>query len=416
MKRPALSALIAGSLVSLAALATLGGLGANTPTRPASADFVVASSRDAGPGTLRDALLAADRLSSRAHIVITAKRITLDSALPALINPHGVEIDAAADAGVIDADRQKSGAVLQIDSPTSVLRGLHVINGHAFGIIVNAPNTRMESLTVSGSKIGILLTAAASGAVVRTSTLEHDETAVMAEAEARNLGIFSAIFRDNSRAGFWLVASTQEGTASAGAPEGRYAARIVDGVFEKNAAGVVIANRPTLVQKCRFIGTRDSAVLLLGGAARVEDSEIRSSGGTAISITSGTSVTIVHNTLVDNVSTAIGLRDTEAVVERNTLQHNGFGIVSVVTRGSATSVIRDNIITRTSSDAITLIGGATRIERNHITENHGAGLRALDLVRDDLELKVAPHLEANVFERNGIDVPPHGVYKLSGAL
>jgi nitrous oxidase accessory protein NosD len=413
MKRLNVNIVIAASLLLLAAWVTLSGLGANTRLPAATEDFVVASPRDAGPGTLRDAILAADRLTTRARIVVTAKRITIESALPALINPRGIEIEAAAGAGVIDAARQKSGAVLQIDSPASVLRGLAVVDGHTSGIIVNASGAQLESLTVKGSKIGILLTAAAAGSTLRTCMFDHDDTAVMAEAGARGIGIFSTIFRDNSRAGFWSVAAVASSVAAA---DGRYPVHIVDAVFERNAAGVVLANQPTLVQKSRFIANRDSAVLVLSGALRVEDSEIRSSGGAAISVAAGGSVVLMHNTLIDNVSTAISVRDSDVVIEHNTLTHNGFGIVSVVSRGSIAPVIADNVITQTSADGITLIGGAALLQRNQITGSRGAGLRTLDLVQPGAQLKVAPRLEANVIEHNGIDVPPPGVYRLPGAL
>jgi hypothetical protein len=413
MKRYGVNVLIVGSLVFLAAWVTLSGLSANVPPPPAVADFVVASSRDAGPGTLRDAILAADRLSSRARIVVTAKRITIESALPALINPRGVEIEAAAGAGVIDAARQRSGAVLQINSPTSVLRGLQIVDAHASGIIVNAPGAQLESLTVMGSKVGILLTAAAAGGTLRTCVLDQDETAVMVEAGVGDIGIFSTVFRDNSRAGFWAVSAVARG-ASAGNKS--YSIHVVDAVFEKNAAGVVVANEPTFVQKSRFIANRDSAVLVLSGALRIEDSEIRSSGGAAVSVTAGSSVVIVHNTFIDNASTAISVSDSEALIEHNTLTHNEFGIVAVVSRESIVPVIADNVITQSSADAITLIGGMAQLQRNQVTGNHGAGLRTLDLVQAGAELKAAPHLEANVIQHNTIDVPPRGVYRLSGAL
>src|SRR6185312_8442531 len=138
---------------------------------------------DAGPETLRDAILAADRLTTRARIRITAKRITLESALPALLNPHGVDIDVAAGAGTIDAARQETGPVLQISSPTTVLKGVQVRNARAFGIIVNAAGVRMDSITVTDSKVGVLLGAAARDCTISTSTFERNETGIMAEAD-----------------------------------------------------------------------------------------------------------------------------------------------------------------------------------------------------------------------------------------
>jgi hypothetical protein len=413
MKRLAAGALIVLSLVLLAATLTLHGASIHgSPMTLGDADFVVASSRDAGPGTLRDAILAADRSSTHSHIIITAKRIVIESALPALINPRGVEIEAAGNSGTIDAERQTTGAALQISSPASTIRGLHIINAHSVAIVVAAPGAQLESLTVVDSKVGIFLGAAARGCIIRTSILERDETGITAEGPIRDVTVLSSIFRTNTRAGLWFVGAPQEDGDQAIGER----LRIVDDVFEKNASGVVIGNRAVSVQKSRFIENKDSAILVLGGVARIEDSEIRASGGTAVSVTSGTRVVLAHNILIDNSSIAVMVKDSEVTIERNTLQHNGLGIVSIVSRKSFAPLIRDNVITQSGADAITLIGGAPVVQRNQIADNHGAGLRTLDLVGTSGELKAMPRLEANEFKANGVDMPASGVYRVADSL
>lgn len=416
----ALGTLIALSLVMLGMAVTQRTFTANgAPVQLTAPDFVVSSALDAGPGTLRDAILAADRLTSRARIRITAKRITLESALPALVNPHGVDIDAAAGAGIIDARRLEAGPALQISSPTATLRGLRLDNAAAFGIIVNASGVQMDSVTVTNSKVGILLGTAARDCTIRTSIFEGNATGLMGEADVHRVAILSSIFRRNTRAGFWLVAAPPAATAGTASAEQEAAVRervrIADSVFEGNAAGVVVANQPTLVQKSRFIGNRESAVLILGGMARLEDSEIRGSGGTAISVTSGAGVILARNTLIDNPSTAISVRDSEVVIEGNTLTHNGLGIVSVISRAAFAPVIRDNVVTKTTGDAVTVIGGVPLLQRNRIIGNHGVGLRVLDLVQGAGGLKAAPRLDANVLQGNRIDTPVTGLYTLVSA-
>ena len=415
-----LAAPIALSLVVLAFALNQHKWSANgAASRAATAVFVASSSRDAGPETLRDAILAADRLSTRAHIIVTAQHITLESALPALVNPNGVDIEAAAGAGTIDTGYQETGAALQVNSPSSTLRGLHLSRARVVGIIVNAPDVQLDSITVTDSKVGILLNATARGCTIRTSTFERDETGLMTDAGIRRVAVLSSIFRGNTRAGLWSVAAAgKPGVASASAPEdspGRAHVRISDSVFEKNAVGIVLANQPTLIQKTRFLRNRDAAVLILGGAARLEDSEIRDSGGNAVSVTSGVGVVLSHNTFVDNLAAAISVHDSEVEIERNTLDHNGLGIVSVISHDALSTVIADNLITRTTADAVTLIGGAAFLRRNQIVENQGAGLRALDLVQGGGGLKATPHLDANVFKGNRMDAPVTGIYKLSGA-
>ena len=408
-----LGATIAGCLVLIGLSVNRYSLNANGATRTLGApDFVVTSTRDAGPGTLRDAILAADRLSTRARILISAKSIFTESALPALVNPRGVEIEAAADSGVIDATHQEMGAVLQINSPTAVLKGLTVTHAHGFGVIVNAAGVRLESVTVRDSKVGILIGAGAPDCIVRTSVLERNETGLLAEPDVHRLTVLSTIFRANSRAGFWLVAAA---AADVRAAAGQERARIADSMFEANTSGVVVANQPVRVQKSRFVGNRESAMLVLGGTARLEDSEVHGSGGTAVSITAGTGVVLARNQLIDNPATAISIRDSDVTVEGNTLNHNGLGIVSIVTQSRFVPLIQDNVITATTADALTVIGGAPQLKRNTVTGSHGAALRELDLVHGSSRFKATPRLEANLLRGNQVDTPVIGTYTLAGA-
>jgi hypothetical protein len=424
VKRPVAGALTALSLVVIAATLTVresGNLAG--PARLAPADFVVESSSDAGPGTLRDAIVAADRSTSRVRIVISAPRIAIDSALPAIINPHGIEIDAGQGAGVIDADRAGNGAALVLGAPMSVIRGLHITRARGPAILVNAPGSQLESLIIEESKIGILIGAKARGSAVRDSIFERNETAVTADADIRDLTVTSSTFRGNTRAGFWLVgaaageAAVQNAvTQRRGEPVAAQSARVVLGVFQENAAGVVVGNRSVSVQRSRFIGNRDSAVLILGGAIRVEDNEVSGNQGTAISVISGSGVIICRNTLNDNHGAAIMVRDSEATISRNSLSHNGLGIVAIVSPGAASAVIRDNLIVLSAADGVTLIGGRPILERNKITDSRGAGLRTLDLwAKGSTEIGV-PRLSDNTIQGNAIDLPGHGLYKVPDAL
>jgi hypothetical protein len=405
-------ALMAASLVALGVGVTLRG----GSSRPPVMDFVVESTRDAGPGSLRDAILAADRSPGHARIVVSVKRIVVESALPAMINRHGIDIEAERQAGVIDADRQMSGAVLQIDSAGSKLEGLSVINAHVAAVVVNAPGVQLNSLNVSDSKVGVLLGRGARDSSIRASRFEGNETGVTAEDDVRGVTMVDCVFRGHTRAGLWLVGAGDLPAAESqtGRPPGEARVRVINGVFEGNAYGLVIGNRPTAVLKGRFVDNTDTAVLVLGGSARIEDSEFRGTGKTAISVTSSRGVDLARNLLVDNPAMALMVRDSEVTIERNVLKHNGLGIVSVVTRHDVSPLIRDNIIAASTADGVTLIGGSPRLERNQIVDNHGAGCRTLEPTPDGGQPRTTPQLQANVLRGNGIDMPPLAVYRSPG--
>ena len=410
MKRVGAGPLLGGGLLFVAAaLSGRNHYSGVTQAKPSGEDFVVSSPGDAGPGSLRDAILAADRLSERARIVIGSRRITIESALPALVNPHGISIEAGPHAGIIDAARQSKGVTLQINSPSSTLRGLSIVNAREIAIVVAAPAAELDTVAVSNSKIGILLGAAAKGCVIRKSSFEHEDTAITAETGVRDVTVVDSAFRANTRAGFWFVGEPDTGETSPS-----YSVRLIGDTFDENAAGVVVANRPTLIQGSHFIGNRESAIMILGGAARIQDDDIRSSAGTAISVTDGNAVWVMHNVLDANRASAIMVRDSQATIEGNKIQENAFGIVTI-SNGTSDTMIRDNWLSKNSADAITVIGGSPQVQHNQMLSNGGAGLRILDLVTARGVLKATPHLETNVFKDNGIDMPPAGTYKLANA-
>ena len=416
MKSIVTGALIAGSLLCVATvLGQHSGAKREAGLAPGSVDFSVSSTADAGPGSLRDAILAADRLGERAHIVITARQITLDSALPALINPKGIALEAAAGAGTLDASRLVKGATLQINAKASVVRGLHIVNAHALAFLVSAAGVEFDDVTVTASKTGIQFSGAARGCVVRASTFENDETGIIAEPGADDIAVLDTTFRNDSRAGFWFVGAA--GHDASAAPNGaREHARIVNGTFDKNASGVVLANQSTLIQKSHFSAQHESAILVLSGMARIEDNEIRSSDGTAISVVSGRHVVVSRNRLLANRGTALSVRDSQATIDHNVFQDNGFAIVSILGDAANPTSIVDNEISKSSNDAVTLIGGSVEVERNQIFDNHGAALRILDFASPQGVLKATPHLNANVLTHNGSDSPQTGTYKVAAVV
>ncbi len=406
-------AVVACGLVTLGAAITSRSVHRDAPLDGrADAEFVVTSARDAGPGTLRDAFLAADRLSSRCRIVIKVPRIVIESALPALINPHGVEVEAVAGAGTIDADRATKGPAIEVKGIGSILTGLHVLHAHGYGILIDATGVQLVAVTVQDSKVGVMLGAGASGAIVRTSLLEHDDIGLMAEPGVRQVTLANDIFRLNTRAGLWFVGAAA--ARSGGAPDAVASdplIRVLDTVFEKNATGVVLANEAGLMQKDRFIDNQ-TALTVLGGAAVVDHSEISGSQADAVSVISGRSVVLDGDTLADNKATALMVRDSDVSIETNTVARNGVGLVLIGGPGGFAPLVKGNLITDNRGDGIMLIGGALLLEDNRLLGNRGAALRPLDFVQGGTTRKAEPRSRGNIFHANGLDVAPTGIYRL----
>src|SRR6266853_5673999 len=74
----------------------------------------VTSPEDLGPGSLREALFIVAATNGKANVLIKTKTITLKTALPPLMNVHGVSIVAQQGGVEIDAQALAGGPVFDV--------------------------------------------------------------------------------------------------------------------------------------------------------------------------------------------------------------------------------------------------------------------------------------------------------------
>src|SRR5258706_426682 len=107
------------------------------PDRLASITIRVTSEADEGPGSLREAILAADRATRRTRIVVDVPTITLAATLPPLVNPHGVVLEARE--GRVELNGTHiAGPILDIAAAGTIVSGFRIVGGGA-GLVVRAP-------------------------------------------------------------------------------------------------------------------------------------------------------------------------------------------------------------------------------------------------------------------------------------
>src|SRR5215472_14532315 len=88
----------------------------------------VTSGADRGPGTLREALFVVAAASSKADVLLRVKTIALETALPPLVNPHGVRLIAQQGGTQIDAHALANAAVLDVAGANTSIAGLLLRN------------------------------------------------------------------------------------------------------------------------------------------------------------------------------------------------------------------------------------------------------------------------------------------------
>src|SRR5262245_58369671 len=105
-----------------------------SPEMYAGREFRVTSDADDGLGSLREAIVAADRSDVRFRIVIDVEKIKLTTRLPALVNPKGIVVDSGEGGCEIDAALLPECPVIDVAAPESVVRGVRIngAKGEAF--------------------------------------------------------------------------------------------------------------------------------------------------------------------------------------------------------------------------------------------------------------------------------------------
>jgi parallel beta-helix repeat protein len=383
-------------------------LAANRPAAVFHADveFVVTSPLDRGPGSLREAILAASTAPARASIVIRAAKIVLQSPLPPLANPEGIVLVGAPGPAEIDAAQLDFGAVLDIAAPYSIVHNIKIGNAPGNGIVARAAGLRMTKLTLTDCDICIAVASGISDVVIEESRFERNRIGIWLEANNAAIVIRSNQFSSHRDAAVWAVPANISGMPLASKLE------VSKNRFERDRLSVVLGNIPALVQDNQFTRAREVAVYLMGEGAIVRGNRI--TGGSGIGIYAHTTQgTVIQNNEIDHNSKMAVLvhSASNSVVENNNIYNNGYGIASVLGSRAQPNVVAHNLLLNQQLDGIILIGGSPVVRGNSMMSNQLAGLRILDyLPAEGIRVNSEPFLAANRSVSNKFNEPVRGEY------
>jgi hypothetical protein len=221
----------------------------------------VTNAGDRGPGTLREALFIVAAATGPTTISIEVPRINLETALPALVNGHGVRMSGQASGAQIDAQALDSGAVLDVSGPNTTIEGITISHCPAAAVLVRAVRFRLSSATIDSCDVGVEVAENASDTFLEHNHFIKSRLGVRIGASGRNSVVANNEFTENKDAGIWAVRS---------APDSRdEVIAIHDNKFTEDGAGIVAGNIPVLVERNDFINTHEAAVHLVGAGAGV---------------------------------------------------------------------------------------------------------------------------------------------------
>jgi hypothetical protein len=366
-------------------------------------ELLVTSPRDAGPGSLREAIVAADRAAGRARITIHTSRVALETALPPLVNRHGVLIEAE-DGAEVDASGLASGPVLDIAAPGSVVQGLTVRGAPGPALLVRASGARFNQVRLKDGEEGIHLAEGVDDVLIEGCDFAENGTGLRVETAGAGLVVRGNRFERHGSAAVWAVAAEP--------PPAGSGPRLVlrSNRFDRDRISLVLMNVPAEVADNRFTAASEAAVYLTGPAS-VRGNRIQ---GSALGVFADAAdgALIEENEVDHNPAVGILLRAARATqVRANRVYVNGYGIAVVFGARGAPNVVAENLILSQREDGLFVVGGAPLLRGNRALSNGRAGLRVLDYVpRHGPRVPADPLLQDNVLEGNGSDRPPRGLF------
>ena len=403
---------MAGAVVWLGLLASVEGwLAARRPPPPelrGGTRFVVTSPADHGPGSLRSALFAADRASTRARVEVRTERIVLEAPLAPLVNPEGVVLDAPGGGCEIDARGVGMGAALDLAGPRCLVRGIRVRGAAGQGILVRSPGARLRNVGLFDCGDGVFLVEGVGDLEVEDSTFAANVTGVHLPAGAADVSLRNNRFQKHDQAAVWAVAPAPSLAPARGDVSLR------TNRFEEDRIAVVLINVPARVEGNTFLRSREAAVYLTGRGV-LRENHIHEGVSLGILADAPEEAVIEDNEVSHNLAVGIVLRGARnTLVQRNKVYGNAYGIVTVLGDRGHPAVVADNQVLSQIHDGLYVVGGAPVLRRNQAARNQGAGLRVLDLIPlTGPRAAAAPVLEDNVIRGNGTDVPLRGEYYMA---
>lgn len=401
-----------GSVVLLGMLALLQQWLTNrrplAPDMRATQEFIVTSAADRGPGSLREAIFGADVAQERARIVLRVNRIVLRSPLPPLVNPLGVVIEAADREVEIDARSLRQGMVFDVDAPDSVISGLQISNAPEQAILARKDGLHILNTKIANCDEGLHAVEGINNLVVDRSSFDNNRIGVWLTGAGSGMILRNNRFHAHKDAAIWAVKGSQLATQQAKALE------IRNNYFDGDRMSLVLGNTPAVIEENEFVKSGEAALFLMGEGLVVRGNRVRDSVGIGVVANTAQGAVIEANELDHNQALALLVRSSgNALVQKNRVYDNGYGIAFVLGDPRSPSVATENTLLGQHYDGIIVIGDSPIIKHNRALNSSLAGIRILDFIpRVGSRVLANPLLQDNTFDGNKLNTPMRGEYRV----
>ncbi|HEX4389466.1 MAG TPA: right-handed parallel beta-helix repeat-containing protein [Steroidobacteraceae bacterium] len=351
----------------------------------------VTSAADRGPGTLREALFIVAAATGKADVLLKVPAISLETALPPLVNPHGVRIVGLQGGTQIDAHALSGAPVFDVAGDNTALEGLQLKNCSGGAVLLRATQFHMRGTALEGCDVGVDVAENARDVLIEHNRFTGGRIGVRFAASAANTVIAGNVFTQQKDAGLWAVRAEPDARGSA--------ITVRDNHFEGDRSGIVAANVAILIERNEFADNPEGAIHLLGAGAVVRANHIGGGPGMGIIAENASEALIEDNELDHLVAYGIMVRGSANVLLRGNRVHNcGYGLAFVLGDPRRPSTAQDNTIIEPQFNGIDVIGDSPILRHNQVLQPRAFALHVTDFQQPDGR-KVAsrPFLENNNF-------------------
>jgi hypothetical protein len=397
-------ALAAGTFLLLGVLAVLGWSYHSRQVAPGQGQAAgtltvnVTSANDLGPGTLREALFIVAAATGKANVLIKTKSVTLKTALPPLMNLHGVRIMGEPPGVEIDAQALAGGPVFDVAGANTSVQDLVLRNCPAAAILVRAAHFHLQSTTIESCDVGVDVAESASDILLEHNRFANDRVGVRFAAPNRDTVVAGNTFTQDKVAGVWAV------RGESGARGGTINVR--ENHFNGARSGVVAGNVGILVERNDFANAPDGAVHLIGAGAVIRGNHIGGEAPMGIIAENARDAIIEGNELEHLTAYAIMVRSSaNALVRANRVHNCGYGIAFVLGDPLHPGSAVENTIIEPKFNGIDVIGDSPILRRNQVLQPRLFALHVVDYQPPGGEnVRARPLLEGNNFRADALQV------------
>jgi hypothetical protein len=350
-----------------------------------------------GPGSLREALYIAASAKGRASVRIVTRKVILKTALPPLMNPHGMQLVSQPAGAEIDAQALPGGAVLDVVGANTSVEGLVVRNCRGAAVLLRAAHFRMHATVIESCEVGVEVVANAADVLLEDNRFANDRIGVRFAAPNPEVAVVGNTFAQAKAAGLWAV--------RANPGESDTVIRVRDNHFTDNHSGIVAGNISIDVERNEFSGNApDAAVHLIGAGAVIRNNHILGTAATGIVAENARAALIDGNEFDGLSSYAIMLRGSAgAMVRANRVMGCASGLAFVLGDPGHPSSAVSNTIAEPKLDGIDVIGDSPILKDNQVLHPHALALRVMDYTQaGGPSVRAQPALQGNNFRANTI--------------